>query len=418
MTFGSAARGTTRITLVIEALTSGGAQRQMIYLAQYLCEQGYKVQIVTYHLVAYDNREHFLPILERLEIPVISIQSAGKWQRYWDLRRAIKATRPQVVISFLYLPNLLCELARLPHSKFRLVVSERTGSVGSVQRKDRVRFQMHRLAHAVVFNSHSLREFVIGHAPWLAGRGHVITNCVDLDTFRPAGPSESGGPSATGEEPALRVVVAARVRPEKNALTLLTALEILRRTAPSLRVVVDWYGNDFFSNGEATERSGHFLELRDELGRRNMEDCFRLHRPVSNLLPVYQSATVACLPSVYESFPNAICEAMACGLPVVASRIGDNDQLVIEGRNGYLFDPSSPTELADVLLRVAELPDDRRREMGAASRQLAESLLQPKEFGRKWAALIDSLASQDKPARRFGERRPLVRNPKRLGGDI
>src|ERR1044071_6028654 len=334
MTFGSAANGITRITLVIEALTSGGAQRQMIYLAQYLCEQGYKVQIVTYHLVDYDNREHFLPILEQLEIPVISIRSAGAWQRYRDLRRAIKATRPQVVISFLYLPNLLCELARLPYSGFRLVVAERTGSVGDLQRKDRVRFQMHRLAQAVVFNSHSLREFVIGHAPWLAGRDHVITNCVDLDYFRPAEPSRPGEQSATDKESALRVVVVARVRPEKNALTLLNALSILRRTAPSLRVVVDWYGNDFFSNGEATERSGHFLELRDEIGRRNMEDCFRLHRPVSNLPPVYQSATVACLPSIYESFPNAICEAMACGLPVVAGRISDNARLVIEGQNG------------------------------------------------------------------------------------
>jgi glycosyltransferase involved in cell wall biosynthesis len=277
---------------------------------------------------------------------------------------------------------------------------------------------MHRLAHAVVFNSHSLREFVIGHAPWLAGRDHVITNCVDLDSFHPAEPSQAGEQSATGEESALRVVVVARVRPEKNALTLLTALAILRRTAPLLRIVVDWYGNDFFSNGEATERSGHFLELRDEISKRNMEDCFRLHRPVSNLLPVYQSATVACLPSIYESFPNAICEAMACGLPVVASRISDNDQLVIEGRNGYLFDPSSPTEVADVLLRVAELPDDKMRQMAASSRQLAESLLQPKEFGKKWTTLIDSLVPRNKPARRFGERQPLVRNPKRLGGDI
>ncbi|MDT5271732.1 MAG: hypothetical protein QOH49_3918 [Acidobacteriota bacterium] len=415
---GSATNGTTRITLVIEALTSGGAQRQMLYLAQYLCEQGYKVQIVTYHLVAYDNREHFLPMLEHLEIPIISIESVGKWQRYWELRRAIKATRPQVVISFLYLPNLLCELARLPYSKFRLVVSERTGCVGNVQRKDRVRFQMHRLADAVVFNSNSLREFVIGHAPWLAGRDHVITNCVDLDSFRPAEPSLSGEQCATGEKSALRVVVAARVRPEKNALTLLEALAILRRTAPSLRVVVDWYGNDFFRNGEATERSGHFLELRDEISRRDMEDCFRLHRPVSNLLPVYQSATVACLPSIYESFPNAICEAMACGLPIIASRISDNDQLVIEGRNGYLFDPSSPAEVAGVLLRVAELPDDERRRMAAASRQLAESLLQPKEFGKKWITLIDSLAPRNRPTRWFGARRPLVRNPERLGGDI
>jgi glycosyltransferase involved in cell wall biosynthesis len=415
---GSAANGTNRITLVIEALTSGGAQRQMIYLAQYLCEQGYKVQIVTYHLVAYDNREHFLPILEHLEIPVISIRSVSEWQRYWDLRRAIKSTQPQIVISFLYLPNLLCELARLPYSKFRLVVSERTGSVGNVQRKDWVRFQMHRLAHAVVFNSHSLREFVMGHAPWLAGRDHVITNCVDLDSFRPAEPSQSKEQSTTGEESTLRVVVVARVRPEKNALTLLMALAILRRAAPSLRIVVDWYGNDFFRNGEATERSGHFLELQDEISKRNMADCFRLHRPVSNLLPVYQSATVACLPSIYESFPNAICEAMACGLPIIASRISDNDQLVIEGRNGYLFDPSSPAKLADVLLRVAELPDDKRHQMAASSRQLAESLLQPKEFGKKWVTLIDALAPGNKPTRWFGERKPFVRNPKRLGGDI
>src|SRR4029079_17918032 len=106
-------------------------------------------------------------------------------------------------------------------------------------------------------------------------------------------------------------------RPEKNALGLLRALELVRKMAPARQVEVDWHGNKFFMDGQPTARSDHFLEVEREVSTRGLAQVFRLHDPREELVEVYNSADVFCLPSRYESFPNTLCEALASGLPVI-----------------------------------------------------------------------------------------------------
>jgi glycosyltransferase involved in cell wall biosynthesis len=89
---------------------------------------------------------------------------------------------------------------------------------------------------------------------------------------------------------------------------------------------------------------------------------------------VYRNADAVVLPSFFEGLPNTICEAMACGCPILQSNICDAGNLVKEGVNGFLFDPASPQSIAETLLRFAALTPDQRRAFGAASRRMAERM--------------------------------------------
>ena len=89
---------------------------------------------------------------------------------------------------------------------------------------------------------------------------------------------------------------------------------------------------------------------------------------VPDMLPVYHAADLAVMPSLYEGLPNAVLEALACGLPAVVSHAANVDGLVIEGQAGYEVPALAPRALASALGRLIAASDEQRRAMGAAGR--------------------------------------------------
>ena len=124
---------------------------------------------------------------------------------------------------------------------------------------------------------------------------------------------------------------------------------------------------------------------------RKMREYFRLHDPVEDVVSLYQQASAFCLPSFYEGTPNVICEAMACGRPILISRVCDNERFSIDGENGFLFDPHSADDIANTIIRFASLPPDGRRQMGIRSRERAETLFSRDRFITQFIDLIEGL---------------------------
>ena len=368
-----------RVTCFIDSLGPGGAQRQMSLLAVLLARRGYDVDVLTYRPLRFFDAE-----VEAAGVPVRRVAS-GKLRRPLAVRRAIRERDPDAVIAYLNGPSAYAELAGLPSRRFALIVSERNVRPG-VSLQDRIRFSLHRTADAVVANSEQGRRHLLRNAPWLADKVEVILNGVELDRFRPAVKPAT----ETGET---RVLVLARYEAQKNPTGMLAAMEWLRRSAPAAPISLDWYGHSHVVDGRPGPLAGVYLDLQQTVREHGLEDAFRLHDAAKDVVALYRGASLVCLPSHFEGCSNVVCEALASGVPVVASNVGDNSTLVIDGETGFLCDPTVPRTIGEAMLRFHGMPSEEKRAMGRRARAHAEALLAPERFAAGYAALTSRLVT-------------------------
>jgi glycosyltransferase involved in cell wall biosynthesis len=165
-----------------------------------------------------------------------------------------------------------------------------------------------------------------------------------------------------------RILSVGRLRAPKDVVTLVRALALLERGSFSAAIVGD--GPD-----AAKITPGAPVEL---LGTR---------RDVAELLA---ASDVFVLSSRSEGLPMSILEAMAAGLPVVASAVGGVPELVVDGETGLLVPPGDPAALASALSRLVADPDLRRR-LGAAGRERAEKRFSLHRFREEHVQLYERL---------------------------
>ena len=186
----------------------------------------------------------------------------------------------------------------------------------------------------------------------------VIPNPVDTHFFR-AKPSPH-------EKPQLLFI--GRVDRLKGAFDLGKALPQVMQGCPE--VVVRFVGTEGREvNGE--RRPGETV-VRSHV---SAADQARLHflgrLPHAELVREIQEATVCILPSLYENFPCAVVEAMACGKPVIASSRAHGGEVLLHNHSGMLVDPLDQEQMANTILELLG-DEDKRRRLGPAARQLVE----------------------------------------------
>lgn len=335
-----------RILCLIENLGSGGAERQLTGLAVMLKLQGYEVEVWYYV-----NNNFYLPYLQENGVVgryLSEAKSAEK--RLFALRKRIKEYHPDTIISYSASPSMIACVLKRFGAKYRLVVSERN-TTQKLMRSEKTRFFCYRWADVIVPNSHSQAKFIENHFPNLSCKVKVITNFVDTDKFKP-----SDEPIPSHEE--TRMVCVGRLMPQKNLHRFIEAVG--KVVASGYKLHVDWFGQDL---NDVYSSDCHRAIKELSLGQ-----SFTFHAPTSNIQEEYQKADVFCLPSLYEGFPNVLCEAMSCGKPVLCSRVCDNPYIVKENDNALLFDPLDVDNIAKIIEQYLCLPVEKKQEMGKRSR--------------------------------------------------
>lgn len=208
-----------------------------------------------------------------------------------------------------------------------------------------------------------------------AARVHHIPNGLDLRHFTPTGPKANL--AVPGEGPLIGIVAA--LRPEKHLARLLRAVALLRRDGVAFRLAI---------LGEGPERA--MLEaLAEKLGVAG-QVLFAGHEP--DPAAAYRAFDVFCLCSDTEQMPFSVLEAMASGLPVAATDVGDIRTMLAPENHPHIARPEDAA-LASALRGLIVDPLLRRR-LGAANRARAEQVYDQEMMFQSHAALIDGLVAR------------------------
>ena len=253
--------------------------------------------------------------------------------------------------------------------------------------------QVVRRAGAIVVASPEEHTRLLRHHPAAQGKAHIIPCGVDLDLFRPLDQAVARQQLGLNGERILLFV--GRPDPLKGLEILLSAADLLE-DPDGIRVLVIGGEPDvaqpppvgFGRGGDADVAQpppavfgrGAFPEALE--GPRQGGVSF-LGRVSHQMLPYYYNAADVCvIPSYYESFGMVALEAMACGLPVVAARVGGLQSTVRDGETGYLIPWHCPEPFAE-RLEIILGNDTLRSRLGEASRVAAESY--------RWSSVADRL---------------------------
>lgn len=348
----------------IDSLTSGGAQRQMTGLAVLLQQKGYVVKVIAYHDVPF-----YLPYLKanNIDFEVLSC-GRGLFNRLSVIGNAIKRFAPDIVISYLDTPNTLACILKAKNKKWKLIVSERN-TTQHLTRMNIIKYFLFRYADAIVPNSYSQGDFIATHYPRLKNKCHVINNFVDTDVFNPVVHKR--------ESDELRIIGVGRIAKQKNIPVLIEAVKQVRDKNYKLRV--DWYGGKF----EAYE------DCMGLISQYNLNSCFKFHEPYNPIVEKYHNSDLFILPSIYEGFPNVLCEALSCGLPAIASEVCDNGRIINNGINGLLFPSGDVDKLVECIIIFLTMNHEQRESLSIKSRKFAEENFSTDAFVNKYVELIE-----------------------------
>lgn len=355
-----------KILCFIDSLGAGGAQRQIVGLACFLKERGYDVTVACY----YDNRFYVDQICSN-GVHYMFFKKAKKTTfRLWHVACYFHKLKPDVVIAYLETPSICACVAKLFNHSFKLIVSERS-TTQHTGRNERIRFNLYRFADYVVPNSFSQEKYIRTNFSKLVDKIVTIPNFVDLEHFVP--------PLKRCCHEVPEIMIAASIQPCKNTIGLIDAVAVL--SAKGLRFHISWYGLNI-KHIDYINQCGQKIE---QLG---LADYIELKEKTANIKEFYQKSDFFCLPSFYEGTPNVICEAMACGLPVVCSDVCDNSKYVIEGENGFLFNPKNTNSIVAAFERLFALSDEKYKSYCSQSRLLAEKMFSKEVFVNAYLKLI------------------------------
>ncbi len=248
------------------------------------------------------------------------------------------------------------------HTLAQLKVQAKAGEMESSARFDVERETM-LLADLIIASSPHEREAMVRFYEAPRDRIRVVPCGVDLSLFRPLDIGESRKKLGLNGEKV--IIYVGRVEPIKGLDLLLKSAAIMEGRE-ALKVLI--VGGNLSQEEEVQK----LKDLADELGVANITEFVGIVD--QKHLPMYYSAADVCvLPSHYESFGLAALESLACGTPVVATRVGGLPAVVQHGRNGYLMPWRCPEPFANSM-EVILYSEGLQRSMSVEARKRAEGM--------------------------------------------
>lgn len=336
-----------RILLLNQSIGPGGAERQICGLTIGLKRQGYDVLLVTpRNKGSYTVEMNELGDSYELHTELINTRT-----RIFRLIKLIRHYRPDIVISYGYSMNLPACVAKIFVPNIKLIVSERN-TTQKLSSSFKLLYTLYRFADYIVPNSHAQSTYLSNRYPKYVDKIRTITNFVHSHRFVPAETKVSNDK--------IEIVTVARYNAQKNGLRYIEAVKKVVEKYPDVHF--SWYGDK--SGGKEC-----YTQMESAIESHGLSEYVTLNDATDNVVGIYQSADIFVLPSLFEGYPNVVCEAMCCELPIVCGNVCDNAIIVEDGINGFLCNPKDIDSIADTICKMLEIGREKRLQMGRINRQ-------------------------------------------------
>jgi glycosyltransferase involved in cell wall biosynthesis len=329
-----------KIAFLLRSLDYGGAERQAVTLATAFRERGHSVTVIVFYpegpleAELHDNR-----------VRVRVLRKRGRWDIASFLTRlhaVLREERPDVLHGFLAVPNIVATTIRPAFPGMKVVWGER-GSKRDLSHYDWLsRFStdlarvMSRFPDLLILNSRAGFEHAVQKG-YPRDKMVVIPNGIDTVRFVPDPAARDRLRRDWNVKDEARLIgLVGRLDPVKGHRTFLAAAALLARARDDVRFVSVGNGNPDYAHA--------MQELARALGVAERVSWVGAHKDVT---AVYNALDVVCSSSDSEGFPNVIGEAMACGVPCVATDVGDSAWIVGDSR--FIAPPADPAKLADCI---------------------------------------------------------------------
>lgn len=333
-----------RVLHLINNFEIGGTERQAVELLKRLNTDRYDLRLAAIRVMGSLYQEISTLFPRVTEFPLTSFCNANAVSQYLRLRSWMAGQQIDILHAHDFYAGMLGVIAA-QNTGVQIIVSQR-----HLQLSDRAvhiwgeRFK-NRLAHRIIVNSEAIRDRILASSRVSPDKIVLIRNAV---TFSEPAPSFDATHDALcrelGVKTNVRIVgIVAKLRPEKGHRFFIDAA---RRIAHSLDDV------HFVLVGDGPLR--HKIELQAQ--QSGLGDRVHLLGDRMDASRLYAGFDVAVLASLHEGFPNAVLEAMAAGVPVVATAVGGVTELIRDGKTGYLVNSGDAEGLAR---RIAFALQDR-----------------------------------------------------------
>ncbi|WP_349743785.1 TIGR03088 family PEP-CTERM/XrtA system glycosyltransferase [Roseateles cavernae] len=374
---------------VVYRFDTGGLENGVVNLINEMDPRAYR-----HAVLALTEVTEFRQRVRRSDVQFIALHKPpghGFWL-YPKLYRLLRELRPAVV----HTRNLAALEVVVPAWAAGVPVrvhGEHGRDVGDLDGTHRGYQRLRRLyglfVHRFVALSRDLAGYLHGKVGLPEASIRQIYNGVDIRRFQPAAQREALAGCAFGAPEHFIIGTVGRMQTVKDQTNLARAFALALQQRPDLRPRLR-----LVMAGEGPLRE-QVLQLLAEAG---VAELAWLPGERGDVAGWMRALDCFVLPSLAEGVSNTILEAMACGLPVIATAVGGNVELVEEGRSGFLVPPSDPQSMA---ARIIELADDgeRARRLGAAGRRAVEQRFAMPVMVAGYQGLYDELLAARAPER-------------------
>ena len=322
-----------RVLHLITSFEIGGTERQAVELLKRLDRDRFDVRLAVLRNEGpfYREIEALFPVVP--EFPLTSFYNANAVKQLARLRRLMVREQIDILHAHDFYSSFIgAAAARL--AGVRVIACQRHLKLSDRRAHELGTRLIHRLAHRVLVNSQAIRDRIVEQGSAAPRKITVIRNGVpDASASRAHAQDEIRSELCISADAKL-VGMVARIQPVKGHRFFIDAAAIVLRDQPNAHFVLV---------GDGPLRS----EIENQIARLGLADRVHLLGDRSDVAQLTSGFDLLVLASLHEGSPNAVIEAMAAGVPVVATAVGGTKELIIDGETGYLAPPADSAALAD-----------------------------------------------------------------------